>query len=673
MMYRPDIDGLRAVAVLAVLIFHAFPTLLPGGFVGVDIFFVISGYLITGIVLRDVAQGRFSLGHFYAQRVRRIFPALIAVLVFCLAVGWVALTSGEYKQLGRYTAGGAAFLNNVLFWRDAGYFDNEADTKPLLHLWSLAIEEQFYLAWPLLLMLLAWVLRDVGRSKITRYAAWLLALLWLASLGFSLWQVGSDAVGNFYSPLSRAWELLLGAALAVHAQRVTVQGLASQQSAFKRNVIAWLGLALIALSLCVIHPKLAFPGAWALLPTLGATCLIYAGAAASVNRWLLANPVMVWIGLISYPLYLWHWPLLSFARIFEAQTPSVLMRLCLLLASVGLAYATYRFIERPVRFGSKRPAHARAVLWLLSLLMLGLLFGGYAINRLDGLKFRHHGRLNADASSIVIGADRASLVRSCGLASDQMAGVEWCLSQAKAMPPGIAVVGDSKAEALYYGLAREAPVDAHVILMGSMRLADAVVDANQPRDRMQRARIALDRIKNDKAIEWVILSNTLVHVVSANKKGLIEQDAASQSAARTQLALWHKAYSSLLGELNASSKRVMLVIDNPTLPDPNSCIEGDLTPFAWLNRLLYRQVNPDCKLPLKTHMDGTQLYRDFFVQLAQEHSGVQVFDTVPLLCDNKAGVCNYFEGRRFLYSYGNHISDVASSKIAHQLWISLLR
>jgi peptidoglycan/LPS O-acetylase OafA/YrhL len=223
--YRPDIDGLRAVAVLAVLIFHAFPTLLPGGFVGVDIFFVISGYLITGIVLRDVALGRFSLAHFYAQRVRRIFPALLVVLVFCLGVGWVALTSGEYKQLGRYTAGGAAFLNNILFWRDAGYFDNEADTKPLLHLWSLAIEEQFYLVWPLLLMALAAVCRWLYRAQsgdqqaqtMTRHAAILLALLCVASLGFSGWQIGYDATGNFYSPLSRAWELLLGAALAIHA------------------------------------------------------------------------------------------------------------------------------------------------------------------------------------------------------------------------------------------------------------------------------------------------------------------------------------------------------------------------------------------------------------------------------------------------------------------------
>ncbi len=651
--YRPDIDGLRAFAVCVVLIFHAFPTLLPGGFIGVDVFFVISGYLITGIVLKGLQQERFSLRHFYAQRVRRIFPALSLILLFCLGVGWLALTSGEYKQLGRYTAGGAAFLNNFLFWRDAGYFDNEADTKPLLHLWSLAIEEQFYLVWPLLLMALASVARRI-KTRCTAFdfsacAVWLLGVLLVASLGFSLWQVGRDSTGNFYSPLSRAWELLLGAGLAATAQR-TVSTRMSQW-------LGWVGLALLLTSLCVIHPARAFPGAWALMPTLGAACMLRAGMASSVSRTILASRPMVWLGLISYPLYLWHWPLLSFARIFEAQTPSVLLRIGLLTVSVVLAYATYRWVERPVRFGGGSPARTRALLWLLCLGMLAFLFGGYAINRNDGLKFRHLNRLHADANSIVIGADRGLLQRECGLSPSDMASFEWCLSQRKPVPARYAVVGDSKAEALYYGLARVARLDESVLLMGSITLAD----------KTARARVVVARLKNDPNIEWVILSNTLVHAVRTNKQGLID---ASQP--QDQLVKWKQNYSDLIDEFNASGKRVVLVLDNPTLPDPNSCIQGDMTPYAWLNHVIYRQANLDCRLSLKAHLAGTVTYRAFFEDVAKAKPSMVLFDTTPLLCDAAADLCTYHEGRQFLYSYGNHISDFASSKMANQL-LPLLR
>jgi peptidoglycan/LPS O-acetylase OafA/YrhL len=657
--YRSDIDGLRAFAVCVVLIFHAFPTLLPGGFVGVDVFFVISGYLITGIVLRDVQQERFSLRHFYAQRVRRIFPALTLVLLFCLGVGWLALTSGEYKQLGRYTAGGAAFLNNFLFWRDAGYFDNEADTKPLLHLWSLAIEEQFYLVWPVLLMALASAARRIKKTDASvdflMCTMWLLGLLLLASLGFSLWQVQRDGVGNFYSPLSRAWELLVGAGLAAWAQRKAHEE--SRVSERMAEWLGWLGLALLLASLFVIHPARAFPGAWALLPTLGAACILQAGMASTVSRWLFASRPAVWLGLISYPLYLWHWPLLAFARIFEAQTPSVALRVGLLAASVVLAYATYRWVERPVRFGGQTPARARALLWVLCLGMLVFLFGGYAINRNDGLKFRHMDRLNADANSIVIGADRALLKRECGLPQSDIASFEWCLSQNKTTPARYAVVGDSKAEALYYGLARESRSDESVLLVGSITLAE----------KSARSRKVVERLKNDPNIDWVILSNTLVHAVRTNKKGLIDDPDHQE-----QLLQWKQNYSDLIDELTASGKRVALVLDNPTLPDPNSCIQGDMTPYAWLNHVIYRQANPDCRLSLKAHVVGTAAYRAFFEDLAKTKPSMLLFDTTPLLCDATADLCTYHEGRHFLYSYGNHISDFASSKLANQL-LPLLR
>jgi hypothetical protein len=203
--YRPDVDGLRAIAVIAVVIFHAFPSLLPGGFVGVDMFFVISGYLITGLLIRENAEGSLKLSTFYARRIKRIFPALLLVLTCCLAAGWIFLTSEEYYSLGKYTAGGAAFLNNFMFWKAAGYFDSAAITKPLLHLWSLAIEEQFYLVWPLMILaIFKW-------TKIKRLS---LFLLFFSSLIYSLWTANTDLVKDFYSPLTRFWELIIGGILA---------------------------------------------------------------------------------------------------------------------------------------------------------------------------------------------------------------------------------------------------------------------------------------------------------------------------------------------------------------------------------------------------------------------------------------------------------------------------
>src|SRR5437870_5550894 len=207
--YRPDIDGLRALAVLSVVAFHAFPTSLPGGFLGVDVFFVISGYLISTIILENLDKGAFSLAEFYGRRVRRIFPALLVVLLASYVFGWLALLADEYAQLGKHIAAGAGFVSNLVLWNEVGYFDRSADTKPLLHLWSLGIEEQFYLAWPLLLWF-SWKRRFV--------APVVLALAALSFIATALWS-NVDAVATFYSPLTRFWELLGGSMLAWLALR----------------------------------------------------------------------------------------------------------------------------------------------------------------------------------------------------------------------------------------------------------------------------------------------------------------------------------------------------------------------------------------------------------------------------------------------------------------------
>ena len=367
--YRPDIDGLRALAVLLVVGFHAFPVLMPGGFVGVDVFFVISGYLISQILIQQFEQGRFSLLEFYRRRIRRIFPALIVVLFACLIAGWFELLADEYMQLGKHVAAGAGFIANLVLWQDSSYFDHEAATKPLLHLWSLGIEEQFYFIWPLLLGAIFWFVKGTKRSAILLTT---FICIILASFVLNVGSVRSDQLAAFYSPFARFWELLFGGFLAYLNL--------TQPSKKIALILSLAGLLLIGVAALTFTRLTLFPGWWALLPTLGATLLIAAGAQSRVNHWLLANRPMVWIGLISYPLYLWHWPLLSFLRIVEGDFPK--LKLLAILVSVVLAWLTYELIEKPFRFGQY--AKQKTLALLIGMILVGGL--GYTVYAKKGIE-----------------------------------------------------------------------------------------------------------------------------------------------------------------------------------------------------------------------------------------------------------------------------------------------
>lgn len=391
--YRPDIDGLRAVAILAVVAFHAFPNLVNGGFIGVDIFFVISGFLISTIILGSLERDSFSFVDFYKRRIRRIFPALVLVLASCFVFGWFTLLPDEYQQLGKHIAGGAGFVSNFVLWNESGYFDNAADTKPLLHLWSLGIEEQFYIVWPLLLWF-AWK-RRLNLLTITLTIAFI-------SFALSVNKVRSDTVAAFYSPQMRFWELLAGSVLAhmaLHKKLLFPKYRARFDSWLGRAVYAQapmadgkmlsnfqstLGAIFIIIGIAVITKDKHFPGSWALLPVLGAVLIISAGAHAWVNRVILSNRMMVWFGLISFPLYLWHWPLLAFARITEGESPSNEVRIAAVVIAIALAWLTYWLIEKPVRSGNH--SNAKAVTLILFMTAAGTI--GYYCYKHDGLGFR---------------------------------------------------------------------------------------------------------------------------------------------------------------------------------------------------------------------------------------------------------------------------------------------
>jgi peptidoglycan/LPS O-acetylase OafA/YrhL len=366
--YRPDVDGLRAIAVLLVLGFHAFPNRLPGGFVGVDIFFVISGYLISGIIIRDLRDSRFTFGGFYKRRIRRILPALIVILVFSLAFGWWVLLAHEYSYLNKHIASAAGFVSNFTLWNEAGYFDLNADIKPLSHLWSLAIEEQFYILWPLMVAL-AW------RRKWN--IAGLISLIAAASFAANIVTVNESYVAAFYSPACRIWELMTGGLFGY----LMVDGQQPVPAKYA-NLFGIIGLALIGAAVFLIDSESAFPGWWALLPAAGALGVIVAGASWP-NRLVLSYQPLVWIGLISYPLYLWHWPLLVFARIVFGLLGSP-AKFAILVISFGCAFLTYVAVERPVRWhfsGKVVTALAGLLVAIFAVSSLSFLNGALPRNR----------------------------------------------------------------------------------------------------------------------------------------------------------------------------------------------------------------------------------------------------------------------------------------------------
>jgi peptidoglycan/LPS O-acetylase OafA/YrhL len=492
--YRPDIDGLRAVAVAVVIAYHGFHQWLPGGFVGVDVFFVISGYLISGIILGGLAERRFTFTDFYARRIRRIFPALAIVLDAVAAAGWFTMYADDYERLGRHIAAGAGFAANFVLWQESSYFDTAVELKPLLHLWSLGIEEQFYLAWPMLLVL---------ASRRRRGPLLLTLAIGTASLLISIWQVRIDRTPAFFSPWTRFWELLAGATLACIEIDRAWKGRLDRLLAVRwlPDTLAIAGAAMIGTGVILIDATRVFPGLWVLLPVGGTFALLVAGPRAWINRSLLSLPPVVWIGLISYPLYLWHWPLLSFARIVNGGTPPGVVRLGLIALSVVLAWLTYRLIEWPVRFGSRRrkvvPALATAMVMLFALGLSADAAAGFVnrpINRSDAAhlvefyeRMRRGGlraayRQECDFMDWITESARDALDPSCTAAGGEATVLLW---------------GDSFAQALSQGIRDQLPAGTTLAQVTTSACAAAIdnFDPVPPGRRCEKAnRYAMDAI-----------------------------------------------------------------------------------------------------------------------------------------------------------------------------------
>jgi peptidoglycan/LPS O-acetylase OafA/YrhL len=615
--YRPDIDGLRAIAVLAVIGFHAFPTWIRGGFVGVDVFFVISGYLISTILLAGMERGSFRFSQFYIRRIRRIFPALIVVLLACMVAGWFLLFSFEYKALGKHVAGSAAFASNFVLWDEAGYFDKAAATKPLLHIWSLGIEEQFYIVWPLLLYLV-W----------KRKAATLALLLLLLTVSFTFNVLASDPAADFYSPLTRFWELMAGAVLAylsLHweglagifrklprpAPQIIGAGVAPESTT--RNATAVIGLLLIVATVLTVDATKTFPGWWALLSVVGTYLMIASGPHTWINNKLLASRGLVAIGLISYPLYLWHWPLLSFIRIVDGTAPSPAAATLAILLSFALAWLTYLLVEKPLRFGKSAPVKAAALL----VAMAATGSAGYFTYAEGGFAFRNPG-----AEDLVAAAQ------------DYQPSAGLTLGNPNA--PETILVGDSTMSQ-YVPRVRKL-IEKHAIDLDRNRIIFDVLGGCPPipdiaRDVNPACAPFIDKVlptldgEKVKTVAltafWTTEFTIAEYYLRADKaKVLLRDSEAAQDHALDN-------FSALISHLVRAGKRVFVLLETPSsnLYDPPT-----LMPTGW-RRLLARPRIP--KSPTRSQMEQFVGKISDKIQRTAEAAGARVIKPLDYLCDSE--------------------------------------
>ncbi|WP_084637629.1 acyltransferase family protein [Paludibacterium yongneupense] len=435
--YRQDIDGLRALAVLGVVIFHAFPkSLLSGGYIGVDIFFVISGFLITGILVSDSEHGKYSIMIFYQRRILRIFPALLTVLVTVMVFGYYILLPDEFSALGKNVAAGALFSSNISYWMESGYFDTSSAQKPLLHLWSLGVEEQFYIVWPLLIL----ITQQNGKARRV-----MLLITGILSFLTAVYLTAAKPAEAFFAPWARYWELLAGGAVAITLKKYHLEG---------QRTMDWtscLGLAMCLIPMAALDKASQFPGWLAFFPVAGAVALIAAGPEALVNRKVLSNRLAVGIGLISYPLYLWHWPILVYLHITEGGMVPIVEKWQAIGGAVFLAGITYFIIERPIRTGffkDKKSLNTAG----LSVAMIFVCTLGVNVYERDGMSFRLM-KVSKDLTGPKPDIEQEWRIGRCFLEESSNFSGE-CIEQTKLKEnkPSIFLWGDSHAASLYPGL-----------------------------------------------------------------------------------------------------------------------------------------------------------------------------------------------------------------------------
>ncbi len=623
--YRPDIDGLRALAVTLVLAVHASPTRFPNGFIGVDVFFVISGFLITGILIDDLRAQRFSIRDFYIRRVNRIFPALLLVLALVVFAGPLIMYPDEYVRASLTSWTSTVFAANIGFYYEAGYWDIASKLKPLLHLWSLGVEEQFYLVWPLILWLAV-------RKRVSSWNACLVVIF--LSLAVNIYLTSKNQAAAFYLPFGRFWELAVGGLLAIFQR----QSAPSQPSvmATSGNWLAWGGLLLLVTVLRTPLDAKAFPGYYVVVVVLAGTLLIAAGPSAWVNRRILSHPALVYVGKISYPLYLWHWPLLVFARLMGDGQWSQSHRNMAVVGSIALAVLTYHGVERPLAKVRRRG--------VLALVLIALMIGMGAISWL------------AYKSVFTMGTKP--------YAAPPQAQYDY----AKPATPSsgkIALLGDSNAGHFEYGLKW---IYGDRLITYAMPGWPFLDGANWKKGHIPHpghkgtpanTEVALDAITRDPEIRLVIVSNAyLMYLPADNLRTIDGPD--SETGAQAYESGMRRTVQRLL----ASGKQVIVIEAIPTYPTLATALACSSRIRPWL-----RQQPEACVSPRGPIEAARQEYLGILRRALDGLPNVTRFNTMDELCDQR--FCYLNRGGEQLYydpgHFGAEGSQLVSAALARRI------
>jgi peptidoglycan/LPS O-acetylase OafA/YrhL len=645
--YRPEIDGLRAVAIIIVILFHYVN--LRGGFVGVDVFFVISGYLITTIITEKVDKNIFSFIDFYKRRIKRIFPALITVLISSLIIGWVSLLASEFESLGLHITAGALFVSNFLLLKEIGYFDVASELKPLLHLWSLSIEEQFYIIWPGIIFI-------VYKFKLP--LRFTLLIILIASFSFNIYESRISNSSDFYLPTTRFWELALGGLLYGDFLKSY-----TTKNKIIDNLIPFVGLLMIVLCLLFVTKNTTWPSYYALLPTLGAVFIILSSKNSLINRFILGSRPMVLIGLISYPLYLWHWPILSFLRIVSEEGGlKSWVKIFAIFLSFCLAISTYFLVEKPIRFSPKKNTFNALI---VSMALLGLT--GYLTVHNKGFDFRYpEAEFNAKQFQLISNSNLQILTKvDCSefTIHDTNPG---CFVSNKNKKPTIVVIGDSHAVHNTIGLTdyfNKSGENLSIIYQaGCLPFFDVQVFRSEVETCSINMRESLNFAIKSPEIKTIILSSRgswYLHGREFNSNlGVFRIGLVGTNSAIDREYIFSQGLRSTLTKIKESGKQAIFIIDNPELGfNPRHCSLS--RPLSIANN-----YNSTCSQPFHDSDDYDRPYREILKNVQREYPFLKVLDSTKYLCDgiNCYGKIN----GKILYSDKNHLSTSGSQYLGEK-------
>jgi len=625
MKYRPEIDGLRAVAVLSVIFFHAGISFFSGGYVGVDVFFVISGYLITTIILGEMADGKFSIINFYERRIRRILPALTVVMLVCLPFAYYWMLPVQLVEFSQSLVAVSLFFSNILFWFQTGYFETSSELKPLLHTWSLAVEEQYYLFFPLLIILLS----RFGK----RIMLGTLILIGLTSILWAQLRVGEDPNSTFYLIFTRLWEILIGSLVAFYlSNKRTQNSVHKPLSLFIGQILSLVGLLLILYSIAAYSHYTPFPSLYTLAPTLGAALVILFAFEKTIAGRFLGNKILVGIGLISYSAYLWHQPIFAFARLISVEVPNETSVFLLGILSLVIAYLTWKYVESPfrdrTRFGRKEIFRYAVI---SSMIVIGIGVLG-VINEGFGNRVAPNGMTFSRLSEI--SKPNYGLSRTCDY--DSFTILEQCQNS---NAPEILVWGDSYAMQFVQGILASNP-EANIIQM-TQAACGSIVGLDQSRfpvyndDCIDFNNNVLAWLEQNPSVKYVVLSSRYSHYLNKDYYLLINGEVALVEASIT------------LSQMRKTLELITTMGIKPVVFEPLPANGKDIGNCLVKQAFYFDEI--DCRIDVSDYSASGVPW--LLGEIEKDYPVVWLSD---ILCDEK--FCNSEMNGNFIYSDTGHLS-----------------